>query len=233
MKHGHWQYFPSRRITSALSDVKLSLSRTPILCSCDHGFTAVPKTFVHFATMADEKQIKAAIKEGGKKGVDLQGMCDMGGVKHFNVAVDSPDGSIELIKYVLQGANKEVEEGSEERKGGAGAIGKCFYSAGKDVVAIACHVPKELAEEKGLSCKEWFDTVTAAMGGEVEISEESEEIIIAVSKGSKEKELFPLKMRDAGSSAGYQMLLKKGLIPQDDSDDDFVADPEALGIDPW
>lgn len=67
----------------------------------------------------------------------------MGGVKHFNVAVDTPDGSVELIKYVLEGANKEVEEGSEERKGGAGAIGKCFYSAGLEavryLVEICCY----------------------------------------------------------------------------------------------
>ena len=77
--------------------------------------------------------------------------------------------------------------------------------------------------------KEWFDTVCAAMRGEVEIIEETEEIIIGLCKGSFEKELFPLKMRDAGSSAGYQMLLKKGLIPQDDSDD-WIPDPEAAGI---
>lgn len=57
-------------------------------------------------------------------------MSDMGGVKHFNVAVDVPKGDIDLLKLVLEGANTEVEEGSEERKGGAGAIGKCFYSAG-------------------------------------------------------------------------------------------------------
>jgi hypothetical protein len=82
-------------------------------------------------------------------------------------------------------------------------------------VALACHVPKELQEEKELTCKEWFTTVCEAMRGEVEIKEEDEEMIIAICKGSKEKELFPLKMRDAGSSAGYQMLLKKGLIPQD------------------
>jgi hypothetical protein len=81
-------------------------------------------------------------------------------------------------------------------------------------VALACHVPKELAEEKGLTAKDWFETVTKAMGGEVEIKQESDELIIAICKGSKEKELFPLKMRDAGSSAGYQMLLKKGLIPE-------------------
>jgi hypothetical protein len=82
-------------------------------------------------------------------------------------------------------------------------------------VAVACHVPAELANEKDLGAKEWFETVTKAMQGEVEIKEESEDIIIGLCKGSREKELFPLKMRDAGSSSGYQMLLKKGLIPQD------------------
>lgn len=82
-------------------------------------------------------------------------------------------------------------------------------------VALACHVPKALADEKEVGAKEWFETVTKAMGGEVEVVEETEECIVAKCMGSKEKELFPLKMRDAGSSAGYQMLLKKGLIPQD------------------
>jgi hypothetical protein len=61
-------------------------------------------------------------------------MSDMGGVKHFNVAVDTPQGDIELLKLVLEGANKEVDEGAEERKGGAGGIGKCFYSAGANWV---------------------------------------------------------------------------------------------------
>lgn len=61
-------------------------------------------------------------------------MSDMGGVKHFNVTVDTPDGDIELLKKVLQGANKEVDEDADERKGGAGKLGKCFYSAGKDWV---------------------------------------------------------------------------------------------------
>jgi ABC-type Fe3+-hydroxamate transport system substrate-binding protein len=82
-------------------------------------------------------------------------------------------------------------------------------------VAVACHVPKALAEEKGVGVKEWFETVTKAMEGEVEIKEETDEIIIGLCHASTEKQLFALKMRDAGSSAGYQMLLKKGLIPQD------------------
>lgn len=92
---------------------------------------------------------------------------------------------------------------------------QALQPADRAQVALACHVPKELQTEKELTCKEWFNTVCEAMRGEVEISEESDEMIVAVCKGSKEKELFPLKMRDAGSSAGYQMLLKRGLIPQD------------------
>jgi hypothetical protein len=57
-------------------------------------------------------------------------MSDMGGVKHFNVSVDTPKGDIELLTKVVEGANAKVEEGAEERKGGADKLGKCFYSAG-------------------------------------------------------------------------------------------------------
>lgn len=62
------------------------------------------------------------------------GMSDMGGVKHFNIAVQTPNGDLELMKELMAGANKEVDESAEERKGGAGGIGKCFYSAGDDQV---------------------------------------------------------------------------------------------------
>ena len=63
-------------------------------------------------------------------------MSDMGGVKHFNIAVDTPKGDVDLLKKVLEGANTEVDEAAEERKGGASKIGKCFYSAGDEWV---CH----------------------------------------------------------------------------------------------
>lgn len=66
---------------------------------------------------------QAAIKEGGKKGVDLAGVSAMGGVCFFNLAVDTPEGDIELLQSVIDGANAEVDESAEERKGGAGDIG--------------------------------------------------------------------------------------------------------------
>jgi hypothetical protein len=40
--------------------------------------------------------------------------------------------------------NVEVDEAAEERKGGAGHLGKMLLSAGDKQVAIVCHVPKAL-----------------------------------------------------------------------------------------
>jgi hypothetical protein len=40
---------------------------------------------------------------GGKKGVDMAGMSDLGGVKFFNLAVETPAGDIALLEKVLEG----------------------------------------------------------------------------------------------------------------------------------
>ena len=40
---------------------------------------------------------------GGKKGVDMAGMSDLGGVKFFNLAVETPEGDIEVLELVMQG----------------------------------------------------------------------------------------------------------------------------------
>ena len=54
------------------------------------------------------------------QGVDLDGVSAMGGVLFFNIAVDTPNGDFFLLEKVLEGANTEVDESAEERKGGAG-----------------------------------------------------------------------------------------------------------------
>lgn len=61
----------------------------------------------------DKKEIAAAFKEGGKKGQDLIGMADMGGIRFFNVVIDQAQGEWELLEECMQGANKEVEDGAE------------------------------------------------------------------------------------------------------------------------
>lgn len=61
----------------------------------------------------DKKVIAAAFKEGGKKGQDLIGMADMGGIKFFNVAIDQAQGEWELLEQTMQGANVVVDDSAE------------------------------------------------------------------------------------------------------------------------
>lgn len=106
----------------------------------------------------------------------------------------------------MDGANREVEEGAEDRKGGASHIGKMFLSANDKQVAVIAHVPSSLKDK--VTLREWFDCVVGAMN-EADVVEESDEFIKAIVKGDIEKEKFPLKMRDAGINAGFAFLRSK------------------------
>lgn len=184
--------------------------------------------------MADSKTVKAVIKEGGKKGQDLQGVSETGGVSYFNINVDNTNlvkGDLVLLEKFLEGANIEVEEGSEERKGGAGGLAKFLLSAGDDQLAIIGQVPKSLPEEKRkLSLEDWWNDLKTVMGGEPTIVEQNEEIIKAVLKADQEKGVFPLKVRDAVIDQSFRLLRQKGLLPDNDSDSDDVNYAEAAGV---
>jgi len=151
----------------------------------------------------------------------------MGGVTFFNIAVDTPNGDFELLEKVMEGANAEVDESAEERKGGAGAIGKLFASAGDNQLACMVHVPKALAEK--LSLKEWTETVCTAIKGDiVEIGEEFSKF---KADANAEAGRFPLKMRDDAIAAGLALFKTKGLIPLGgDSSDDDVNYADAAGV---
>ena len=101
-----------------------------------------------------------------------------------------------------------------------------FASAGDNQLAIIFHVPSALSEK--LSLKEWVDTVSSAIKGEiVEMKDEVAKVKVAADQAAGR---FPLKMRDEAIAAGLGLLKSKGLIPlQDDSDDD-VNYAEAAGV---
>lgn len=154
----------------------------------------------------------------------------MGGVSYFNVSVDEPEGDLELLQVLLDAANVEVDEAAEERKGGAGDLGKAFLSAGDKQLGIIVHVPAALAAAKGVGIKEWVDALLAPIKDQAKIVEETEEIVKITAEGNAEAGHFPLKMRDACTAAGFAFLREKGLIPADDSDDDDVNYAEAAGV---
>jgi hypothetical protein len=63
-----------------------------------------------------------------------------GGVKFFHVALETPGDDMSLLEVALEGMNAEVDEAAEERKGGAGHLGKMLLSAGPSKVILIAHV---------------------------------------------------------------------------------------------
>ena len=165
-----------------------------------------------------EKQIKAALKEGGKKGQDLAGMSAMGGVRFFSVAVESAHGSMELMDKILEGMNKNVDETADDRKGGAGDIGKTLLYADERVLLIVSHVPVERRAD--INHKEWFDAIVNSVGADIISKEGEENVLRARMAADPSKNKYPLKVRDTAINSSFEYLVSKQLVRPDDDDDD-------------
>merc|ERR1719506_2332849 len=100
---------------------------------------------------ADRKALlKKVIKEGGKRGVEIEGAADMGGLQFFCTNVELPEGDTELLEESMKAMNAKSDPTEEERKGGSGHIGKMIFSAGSAQLAILAYVPD--AKQKELDC---------------------------------------------------------------------------------
>merc|ERR1712100_969157 len=104
--------------------------------------------------MGAEKKLKKVVKEGGKRGVEIEGAADMGGLQFFCCSVDEPEGDAALLLESVQAMNAQPEPGEEERKGCSGHIGKTIFSAGNDKLAVLAYVPED--KQAVLSCEEWL-----------------------------------------------------------------------------
>jgi len=116
--------------------------------------------------------------------------------------------------------NAESDPNEEERKGGAGKIGKMIFSSGIEQLAICAHVPD--ARTKDINCKEWITQVCKDIGGQVKST--GKNICTGVVMKDADKGVFPLKAKDAGIGAAIAYLKAKGQFPDkdSDSDDDYV-----------
>merc|ERR1719199_2346076 len=75
-----------------------------------------------------EKKMKKILKEGGKRGVEIEGAADMGGLQFFCTTMAEPGGDVDLLYESMRSANEKSDPTEEERKGGSGRIGKMFIS---------------------------------------------------------------------------------------------------------
>merc|ERR1712187_880799 len=102
-------------------------------------------------------RMKKVIKEGGKRGVEIEGAADMGGLQFFCTSVDVPEGDLDMLVESMKAMNAKSDPTEEERKGGSGHIGKMIFSAGSEQLAVVAYVPEEKAGD--LSCVEWLKSV--------------------------------------------------------------------------
>ncbi|KND04406.1 uncharacterized protein SPPG_00136 [Spizellomyces punctatus DAOM BR117] len=169
----------------------------------------------------DEKKLKKVIKEGGKRGVEIEGAATMGGLEFFCTKVDEPEGDVDLLIQSVEAMNAEVDENEEERKGGSGDIGKMIFSTSDERVAIVAYVPESKKDK--IDAKAWLEAVVSQYEGKV-LSGDNK-LASGEIRANPDKGIFTLKVRDEALTKGVEYLRSKGCFPEasnDDSDDDVV-----------
>merc|ERR1719163_1367714 len=169
---------------------------------------------------AKKKKLKAVIKEGGKRGVEIEGAADMGGLQFFCTSVDEPEGDMEMLVECMKAMNAKSDPTEEERKGGSGHIGKMIFSAGAEQLAIAAYVPEE--KQAACSCEEWINKVLAVHSGGKLIAS-AKDICTGIIPANSDKGIFPLKIREGLIMEGNNFLRAKVLFPDADDDSDEMV----------
>jgi len=180
-----------------------------------------PETPESLKTEKMEKKMKKVLKEGGKRGVEIEGAADMGGLKYFCTKVDEPKGDLDMLVESVKAMNAKSDPSDEERKGGSGRIGKTVFSMADDNdLAIVCYVPKE--EQKSLTATEWLDDIKLKLSiNAVETREDSNSMYAMIKiVNDSEKNIFCLKIRDYVIQHANAYLRGKGLVPEVDDDDE-------------
>jgi len=178
------------------------------------------------AAKLKEKAVKAAFKEGGKKGQDLCGMSTFG-VHFFLTSMDSMGDDWDLMEQAMQGMNKPVDPEGDDRKGGAADIAKILFCAGDGKLIMHCNVPKEHKAE--CSALEFLTAVCEPVQGV--IIEQNEFFAKAECVADPEKDRFPLKLKDQAIAAGFKFLRARSLILDDDDSDDDINFADDCGVD--
>jgi len=191
------------------------------------------------AAKAKEKLEKAIIKEGGKKGVEIEGASDMGGLDFFCTTMELPEGNLEYLETSMAAMNAEPDPEAEDRKGCSGHVGKMIFSAGVEQLAIVAYVPDGSHNKSAgkVDIGAWIASVCKAVGGEIvkapaaADSPKGGHTAVAVCKSDPSNGKFAIKDKDAAMAAAFAYLRANGAFPEDnddDSDDMIFGDDDNL-----
>merc|ERR1711988_28114 len=109
--------------------------------------------------------MKKIIKEGGKRGVEIEGAADMGGLQFFCTTMEEPNGDVDLLYESMRAMNFKSDPSEEERKGGSGRIGKLIISKDQEdsKLALVTYCPPSKHGE--LKADQWMKDILEKLGG--------------------------------------------------------------------
>merc|ERR1712100_807770 len=165
-----------------------------------------PKKDAAIAAGYKEKEVAKVFKEGGKKGVEIEGAADMSGLTCFCTRIQNAKGEVALLEVAMEGMNAIPDPSDEEeRKGCSGHISKVLISESeeKGQIAMVAYVADQTKDK--LNATATWATVT--------------------SKEDKENYFF-LKMKDNCLGAAIAYLRERDLF-QDDSSSEEGDNPAA------
>ena len=170
--------------------------------------------------MKNDKKMKKVKREGGKRGVEIEGAADMGGLQFFCTTVGEPVGDVDWLYETMRAMNEKSDPTEEERKGGCGHIGKMIISINEE---LCCSMVADVPPDKtaDISAETWLKDVLKAMKAPAEsFISGNKNLAKATIKQDKEKDLFPLKLKDEGIRQSLDYLEQGNLFPDPSDDDD-------------
>eukprot|EP00227_Mantoniella_beaufortii_P020133 CAMPEP_0197574444 /NCGR_PEP_ID=MMETSP1326-20131121/174_1 /TAXON_ID=1155430 /ORGANISM="Genus nov. species nov., Strain RCC2288" /LENGTH=215 /DNA_ID=CAMNT_0043137021 /DNA_START=40 /DNA_END=687 /DNA_ORIENTATION=+ len=187
------------------------------------------KDFPHrdaaMASGLSEKLVLKSFKEGGKKGVEIEGAADTSGLTCFCTRMISAEGNVLLLATAMEGMNAVPDpEDPEERKGCSGPIAKLIISENEKEgkVAMVAYVPEAMKDQ--LNAIEWMKSVCdTELGGGVGGAPDDDSTDVwatCTAKEDPEKNFFFLKMKDNTLGAAIGFLRAKGLFQEDEEEDE-------------
>ena len=142
-----------------------------------------------------------------------------------------PDGDMADLEMAFASMNATPpEDPEEERRGGAGHVGKMVFSAGVDALQIVCNVPEDLQVDKeqddaptrkAVFAAEWVQSVLDRFAKEspglIADSTSNTGYAKATIPANKDLGFFPLKFKDDAMSYAYTHLRERNCFKEDAS----------------